>query len=57
VDGHGGGAEHHHEIDADFIEGGHFETAKLGLDLGLNCLVSPDHVMVSQWLMTAKALI
>src|SRR5580765_5318381 len=28
VDGHGGGAEHHHEIDTDFIEGGHCETAK-----------------------------
>src|SRR6476660_5501078 len=24
---------------------------------GLNCVVPPDHVMVSQWLMTAKALI
>jgi hypothetical protein len=53
VDGHGRGAEHHHEIDSDFIEGRHFETAKRGL----NCVASPDHVMVSQWLMTAKALI
>src|SRR4030095_15397274 len=32
VDGHGRGAEHYHEIDADFIEGGHFETAKGGLN-------------------------
>ena len=24
VDGHCGGTEHHHEIDADFIEGRHF---------------------------------
>ena len=57
VDGHRGGAKHHHEVDTDFIEGGHFETAKLGLDLGLNYVVPPDHVMVSQWLMTAKASI
>ena len=57
VDGHCGGAKHHHEVDTDFIEGGHCETAKLGLNRGLNDLVSPDHVMVSQWLMTAKALI
>ena len=32
MNGHRGGAEDHHEVDADFIEGGHFETAKGGLD-------------------------
>jgi hypothetical protein len=26
MDGHRGGAENHHEVDADFIEGWHFRT-------------------------------
>ena len=52
MDGHGGGPEDHHEIDGDFIEGWHFNTAALGLK---NCWFRDDHVMVSQWLMIAKA--
>ena len=54
MDWHGGGSEDHHQIDADFIEGWHWgpdglTTAKLR--------GSDHHVMVSQWLMTDKALI
>jgi hypothetical protein len=31
VNRHGRGPQDHHEIDADLIEGWHFETAQLGL--------------------------
>jgi hypothetical protein len=44
MDGHGGGSEDHHEIDGDFIEGWHFNTAALGLK---NCWFRDHHVMVS----------
>ena len=44
MDGHGSGPEDHHEIDGDFIEGWHFNTAVLGLK---NCWFRDHHVMVS----------
>src|ERR1700733_13332840 len=53
VDRHRRGSEDHHEIDGDFIERWHWNP-----DLQMqNCVVPEHHVMVSQWLMIAKASI
>ena len=45
MDGHRGGPEDYHEVDADFIEGWHFRTRDWHEQ---NCVDRDHHVMVSQ---------
>jgi hypothetical protein len=54
MDGHRGGAEHHHEIDADFIEGWHWGGRPELTDYAKLRAPRDHHVMVSQWLIPAK---
>src|SRR5712664_4608193 len=49
MDGHRGGPEDYHEVDADFIEGWHWGSDPYRRTR--NCVVGDHHVMVSQWLM------
>lgn len=50
---HRSSAEYDHEVDVDFINRCHWNPNRQKR----NCLVPDHHVMVSQWLMTAKASI